>query len=212
MICDHEWNGAEVQRNFGVLQLSFPTFRRIHALRNGDFLVAWQDWMEYVSNVTEHIPVQELITRDTWRTDKCEYCTVRSNLDLLWHLQRGAISTRPQARVLCRRSRLREPDISWPPKRLLSAQQLFAEFLQRLDEVKEDADWGARISRCLIEAHKHPHRSRAARHEAGRALCSPAPCNMSLVALVSAMNDYCSHWCNHSSEVIMGGSSKVSLF
>src|SRR5436305_1638997 len=28
MIYDHEWRGAEVWRNFGVLTLSFPTFRR----------------------------------------------------------------------------------------------------------------------------------------------------------------------------------------
>ena len=28
MIYNHEWNGAEVRRNFGVLSLSFPMFRR----------------------------------------------------------------------------------------------------------------------------------------------------------------------------------------
>jgi len=28
MIYDHEWRGAEVRRNFGVLTLSFQTFRR----------------------------------------------------------------------------------------------------------------------------------------------------------------------------------------
>src|SRR5947207_8092499 len=29
-IYDHEWNSAEVRRNFGVLSLSFPIFRRIY--------------------------------------------------------------------------------------------------------------------------------------------------------------------------------------
>jgi hypothetical protein len=32
MIYDHEWNDAEMRRNFGVLFLSFPTVRRNVAL------------------------------------------------------------------------------------------------------------------------------------------------------------------------------------
>ena len=32
MIDDHEWRGAEVRRNFGVLSLSFQTVRRIRSV------------------------------------------------------------------------------------------------------------------------------------------------------------------------------------
>src|SRR5947199_9030481 len=35
MIYDHEWRGAEVRRNFGVLTLSFPNFRRSGASLQG---------------------------------------------------------------------------------------------------------------------------------------------------------------------------------
>src|SRR5437762_13769530 len=76
MIYDHEWRGAEVRRNFGVLTLSLPTFRSTAAQYPGPALLnlygAVSIWVRLCHFLSSHsrsyLYLRTLLRTNTFKT------------------------------------------------------------------------------------------------------------------------------------------------
>lgn len=118
----------------------------IETLLKGDIVGARDEWDIYSQRVMHDVPQDEMP-----ETDEDLIKAVTGPFIQTW-LFFGLFHETLNRPVYWKECSLTLKDHTGSAKRYLSAQRLFADFLERKEQIKDDVAWCARISSCLREA------------------------------------------------------------